>query len=216
MLKINLLPSAARQSAAAPSEGNNKIFAIALVGGLTVLCSGLFIYHSSLQGDLDKLKGDNRNVQNQVNTIRARVADRPQILAELESIRAREAAINSLEAARTGPMSMLIELSHILSPGGRPSSDPRVLERVQRDNPTQMYNTTWDPHRLWITKFTERNRAVTIEGSGRTADDVGEFMRRMMLSQYFEEVRLERSEGTEDEQTHISVQKFKITCRVRY
>lgn len=216
MLKINLLPSAGRQTPAASAEGNNKIFAIAFAAVLTLLCAGLFIYHSTLQDQLDKLKGDNRNTTNQVNTIRARVADRPQVLAELEQIRAREAAITELENARTGPTSLFVELSRMLSPGGRPTSDPRVLERVQRDNPTQMYNTTWDPHRLWVSKFKEENRVVTIEGAGRTPDDVGEFMRRMMLSQYFSDVRLERSEGAQEETTHISVQKFKITARVRY
>lgn len=216
MLRINLLPTAARQTPAAAAEGNNKIFAIAFAVTLTGLCAGLFLYHSTLQTELEKLQGDNRNTQNQVNTIRAHVADRPQRLAELEEIRARAAAIAELENAKTGPTSLFVELSRMLSPGGRPTSDPRELERVQRDDPGRMYNTTWDPHRLWITRFKEENRTVTIEGAGRTPDDVGEFMRRMMLSQYFSNVRLERSEGATDDTTRISVQRFKVTATVRY
>lgn len=214
MLKINLLPHA--RAAARPGADSARIFAIALVGTLVVLVAGLLLFHSGKSRELARVRLENDTVENQVRTIRARVADHQRIRDELAEIRAREEAIGHLESARTGPTSMLIELSHLLSPGGRPAVDPAVLERIQRDNPTQMFNSTWDPHRLWLTRFSEENREVVIEGAGRTADDVGEFMRRLMLSQYFDQVRLERSEGAQDDVTKISVQRFKIVARVRY
>jgi type IV pilus assembly protein PilN len=216
MLKINLLPNRRAGAAAEPSADSGRIFAIALVGTLAVLVAGLFLFHSSKVRELEQARTANNTVENQVRTIRARVADHQQIRDNLAEIRAREEAIGHLEAARTGPTAMLVELSHLLAPGGRPTIDPALLDRIQHENPTQMFNTTWDPHRLWVSRFSEENRQVVIEGSGRTADDVGEFMRRMMLSQYFDQVRLERSESGQDEATKISVQRFKITARVRY
>jgi type IV pilus assembly protein PilN len=214
MLKINLLPSQRRAESAGTDNG--RIFIAAMAGVSIVVVSGLLFYHSGVLKDVKDAHDRNVTEDARIRSIRSRVADHDHIRSELAEIHAREDAISHLEGARTGPTSMLVELSHLLSPGGRPFSDPLVLERVQRDNPTEMFNGTWDPHRLWITEFTEQHREVEIEGSGRTPDDVGEFMRRMMLSQYFEQVRLERSEGAEDHDTKISVQNYKIAARVRY
>jgi type IV pilus assembly protein PilN len=214
MLKINLLPST-RRDAGAPADAG-RIFVAALGGTLIALVAVLFLFHSSKMKEVQHVRDDNNTVADTVRRIRSRVADHDRVRRELGEIRAREDAISHLEGARTGPTSMLVEMSHLLSPGGRPFSDPAVLDRVQRDNPTQMVNYQWDPHRVWVSKFDENHRDVEIVGAGRTPDDVGEFMRRMMLSQYFEQVRLERSEGSQDEGTKISVQRFKIAARVRY
>ncbi|MEI8255746.1 MAG: PilN domain-containing protein [Deltaproteobacteria bacterium] len=215
MLKINLLPSQRRDTGSAAAD-SVRTFGIAMAAALVVVVAGLFLHYSSKAREVSALAALNSVQDATVRQIRARISDHARVQADLEEIRAREQAISHLEGARTGPTSMLVELSHLLSPGGHPSSDPTVLDRIQRDSPTQMYNTTWDPHRLWIRLFTEDQRAVTIEGDGRTPDDVGEFMRRMMLSQYFEQVRLERSEGGDDSNTRISVQRFRIAARVRY
>ncbi len=215
MLKINLLPSQRRDTGPTTTDATRTL-AIAMGGSLILVVAGLFLFHSSKANEVDVVRAQNNAQDQQVRQIRARISDHERVRSELAEIHAREEAISHLEGARTGPTSMLVELSHLLSPGGRPSSDPSVLDRVQRENPTQMYNTTWDPHRLWVQRFTEENRNVAMEGEGRTPDDVGEFMRRMMLSQYFEQVRLERSEGSTDADTKITVQRFRIAAKVRY
>jgi type IV pilus assembly protein PilN len=215
MLKINLLPS--RGGAKASLGGDNTtVFAVALVATLVLLVGVLSVFHRMKSQEVAQLRSGNNATENQIRATRARVADHQKILDELAEIHAREEAIAHLQAARTGPTSMLVELSHVLSPGGRPSAAPGTLEHIQSQNPTEMYNPTWDPHRLWLTAFREDSREVQMEGAGRTPDDVGELMRRMMLSQYFEQVRLERSEGATDEATKIAVQRFKIAARVRY
>ncbi len=218
MLKINLLPSLKReQRASAPSSAETGKL-ILILGGVVLIgaVAGLFLYHGSQTKTLDDVRTANGLADGRVRSIRSRIADHDRVRHDLAEIQAREEAIGHLESARTGPTSMLIELSHLLAPGGRPSIDPVLLDHIQRDNPTLMFNSTWDPHRLWLRRFEEENREVEIEGDGRTPDDVGEFMRRMMLSQYFEQVRLERSEGAQDEVTKISVQRFKVVARVRY
>lgn len=215
MLKINLLPTQRRESASASDTGQT-VFIVGLAASLMVTAGGLFIFHASKDKELEEARLANVQIENSIRASRARVADHQRVLDELAEIRAKEEAISHLQAARTGPTAMLVELSHLLSPGGRPTVDPIELERIQRDNPTQMYNSTWDPHRLWLRQFSEDDRDVVIQGEGRTADDVGEFMRRMMLSQYFEDVRLERSEGAVDDRFHVAVQRFRIAARVRY
>jgi type IV pilus assembly protein PilN len=218
MLKINLLPDRRRDAAGGAAAGadNSRLFVGLLAGTLIVMIVGLFVFHGAKVHDVTEARIRNNTKQQEIRSIRSQMQDHQKIIDELGELHAREDAIGHLEGARTGPTSMLVELSHLLSPGGRPSADPTALDRVQRNNPTEMYNATWDPHRLWLSAFSEENRNVVIEGDGRTPDDVGEFMRRMMLSQYFEQVRLERSEGAIDQATRISVQRFKIVARVRY
>ena len=114
------------------------------------------------------------------------------------------------------PTAMLIEISQLLSPGGRPTNAPSEFERIQRDDPTRWMRPSWDTHFVWLTSFNENERAVSLDGYGKSADDVAEFMRRLMLSKYFEGVTLERSEGATDSVSSLNVQRFKISTRARY
>jgi type IV pilus assembly protein PilN len=162
-------------------------------------------------------------VQTEIEAIRSRVSDHPRILEELEEIGRREDAIRELQDARTGPTAVLVELSRVLSPGGAPTADPVEVERLRATNQRdRLWSPTWDTHRLWITELTEENRALRISGEGRTPDDVGELMRRLQLSQYFRDVRLERTESGATQATGVgratgvTVQRFVITTRVRY
>ncbi|MDP3274767.1 MAG: PilN domain-containing protein [Deltaproteobacteria bacterium] len=216
MLKINLLPGAPQRGGGQQSGGDIRIFGAAVAILLVLMGTGILLFHGTLSSELGKLNDANAQRESAVRAIRSRVSDHPRVQQELGDIRARREAISRLEQNRTGPTAMLVEVSQLLSPGGRPTNDPAELERIQRDDPTRMFNPTWDPHTLWLTSFSETERNVVVEGYGRSANDVAEFMRRMMLSQYFEGVALERSEGAQEEVTHLSVQRFKITARVRY
>lgn len=218
MLKINLVPGGPLRGSGKTSSaaGDLRIFAFALVGTLVVLAAVIIVFHSTQTDELGKMRSANAQREAAVRTIKARVADHPRVRRELEDIRARQTAIQRLEANRTGPTAMLIEVSQLLSPGGRPTNSDSELERIQRDDPTRMFNPNWDSKTVWLSQFVEAEHHVTLEGFGRTADDVAEFMRRLMLSQYFDNVTLERSEGAVEEETHLQVQRFKLTAHVRY
>lgn len=219
MLKVNLMPGAPPRAGGdkqAAAAGDLRMFAIGMSLMLVFLAAGIMIFHSSQTKVLDSNVAANNQRDAAVKQIKRRVADHPRVRAELQEIRARRDAIQRLEANRTGPAAMLIEVSQLLSPGGRPTNDPAEFERIQRDDPTRWMHANWDAHQIWLSSFTESERNVTIEGFGRSADDVAEFMRRLMLSEYFELVTLERSEGAMDQDTRLQVQRFKITARVRY
>lgn len=218
MLKINLLPGAPPRAAGESKAvaGDLRTFAVGMSIMLILLAAGIMIFHSSQTKVLDNVTAANNQRDTAVRQIKQRVADHPRVRTELQEIRARKEAIERLEANRTGPTAMLVEVSQLLSPGGRPTNDPAEFERIQRDDPTRWMHANWDSHQIWLTTFSESDRSVTIEGFGRSADDVAEFMRRLMLSEYFENVTLERSEGAVDAETRLQVQRFKITARVRY
>ena len=221
MLKINLLPDDKGGRRAQSGGGGGSIpnlLLVGVIGSLVLLLSGLFLFHTSQQNEVNAVRTANTRTQSEIDAIKGRVSDHQAIIDELAEIHRREDAIQQLQAARTGPTAMLLEISHLLSTGGVPTADPMLVERMrnlgERD---RLWSATWDTKRLWLTGFDETNRSVKIKGEGRTADDVGELMRRMQLSLYFQNVRLERSEAaTVAGLNALPVQAFTITARVRY
>lgn len=223
MLKINLLPQEKGRRAASAGSMASMLL-VAVVGSLVLLLGGLFLFHASQQSELDELVAGNNRMQSEIDSIKSRVSDHQKILDELAEIRRREEAIQQLQAARTGPTAMLVEVSRILSPGGGPTADPTLVDFLRQHDRGRLWSTTWDTHRVWITSFEEENRAVKISGEGRDPDDVGELMRRLLLSLYFQDVRLDRTEempgnvgggGAAGGQS-MTVQRFTITARARY
>jgi len=215
MLKINLLPSEKGRARSA-STGVSNLLVIGVAGSLVLLLGGLFLFHATQQAQVDELKAQNTRTQGEIDAIKSRVADHQKILDELAEIRRREEAIEQLQAARTGPMSMLVEISKVLTPRGTPTADPEEVERLRNRDPSRLWSNAWEPQRLWLTGFEEDNRTVKIAGEGRTNDDVSEFMTRLQLSLFFQNVRLDRTEAATNAETKIPVQKFVITGRVRY
>lgn len=215
MLKINLLPSE-KGRARGQSAGISNLLVIGVAGSIVLLLGGLFLFHATQQAQVDELKAQNTRTQAEIDSIKARVADHQKILDELAEIRRREEAIEQLQAARTGPTSMLVEISHILTPHGSPTADPERVEWLRNHDPSRLWSAAWEPERLWINTFEEDNRNVKIAGEGRTNDDVSEFMTRLQLSLYFQNVRLERTAVENNAETHSPVQRFTITGRVRY
>ncbi len=218
MLKINLLPQEKGRRAAASSSSVASMLIVGVVGSLVLLVGGLFLFHASQQHEVDEIREANTRTQAEIDSIKSRVSDHQKILDELAEIRRREEAIEQLQAARTGPTSMLVEISHILSPSNHPTADPPKVEecRSQPSCRDRLWSPSWDTHRLWLGSFEEENRNVKIQGEGRTADDVGELMRRMQWSLYFQNIRLDRTESQTNTETRLPVQRFTITAKVRY
>jgi type IV pilus assembly protein PilN len=215
MLKINLLPSE-RGRARGQAPGVSNLLVIGVVGSLVLLIGGLFLFHATQQSALDDLKSQNQRAQAEIDSIKARVSDHQKILDELAEIRRREEAIEQLQAARTGPTSMLVEISHVLSERGTPTADPQVVEELRTRDPSRLWNNSWSVQNLMLTQFEEDNRNVKIQGEGRSPNDVSEFMTRLQLSLYFQNVRLERTESVVNNETRLQVQRFNVTGRARY
>lgn len=221
MLKINLLPQEKGRRAAASSSSVASMLIVGVVGSLVLLVGGLFLFHASQQHEVDEIREANTRTQAEIDSIKSRVSDHQKILDELAEIRRREEAIEGLQAARTGPTSMLVEVSHILSPGGYPTADPAVVERIRQmpNGRDLLWNPNWESKRLWLTGFEEDNRNVKFVGEGRSPEDVSEFMRRLQFSLYFQNVRLDRTEEAptlSPQGNGLKVQKFVITARARY
>jgi type IV pilus assembly protein PilN len=217
MIRINLLPEAKKnvRIAAAPS-GSDAMWAAIYLVAVAVWGVGLGMVYFTYQGELEEQQRQNQALRSSIDTLRQRSARLEEVQAALEESRHLEEVVGELNAARTGPIRVMMELGHMLSRGGGPTIDPEALERLRRDNPLAGFNANWDVRRLWIKEFRESERNCRITGLGRTNEDVAEFLRRLSLSELFEQITLTRTEAQNDSTTGLSFTGFELSCRVRY
>ena len=161
MIKINLLATQKRR--AEPTEGSQLWLAVVMVLFLAEV-AGLFVFHGFKNEELKDQQRKNAELESQIQQSKDAVKNHPEVKAKLERLKARETAIENLQKARTGPTAVLLELARIMTPGRGPSVSPERLSQVRRDNPLAIYNSTWDPRRLWVTNYTEAQRKVRLEG----------------------------------------------------
>ncbi len=212
MIRVNLLVQK-RETKAADSD----VRWIGIVLGVFVLeVVGLLFAYQSKREEVAAQTRANAELTAQIDQIKRATANHADVKAQLEVLRARREAIEKLQAARTGPTSILLELSQILTAGRGPTANSDTLAQLRRDNPTSVFNPSWDPRRLWLTSFTENERVLKLDGLARDGDDVSELARRLGLSVYFADVKL--LPGTRDTQGDGKVElvKFQLQAKVRY
>ena len=213
MIRINLLPEARRQVS---SGGGGQVWGIVYLVSVLVWGVVLFLIYMNYSSVFDEQQAANRALQQQIEQAKGKSSDIGQVEAKLAKIKQMEEVVNGLQSARQGPVRVLMELSRVLSVGRGPTIDPDKLEELQRDNPLAGYNPGWDIRRLWIDSFTEEERSCQITGYGKTNEDVAEFLRRLTLSEIFDEVQLQETEFTKDKGSGLPVVNFEVSCKVRY
>jgi type IV pilus assembly protein PilN len=215
MIRVNLLPHAGERRGAA--EGSQTW--LLLVMGVVVLeIVALFFFHQTKEDELNEITGQVNQLADQVQRIKDLVKNHAQVKKDLELMRAREDAITQLQTARKGPINVLLELSRVLTRGKPPSVDEAKLNELRQENPLAVYNPNWDPRRVWLTKYTEEERKVTLEGLARDAGDVYEFSQRLKLSRYFTELQLKTGlqERKGEKDRSLDLIKFAVEVKVNY
>ena len=144
MIRVNLLPQKEKRARGAGvslgiGEGSTT-WLFAFVGILLFEVIGLALWYSHEQSQLSAIVTHNNVVQANIDDIKRQIANHPEILAQLKELTEREDAIQKLQAARTGPTSVLLELSRVLTPGRGPTIDRDKLEQMKRDDPTAVPN----------------------------------------------------------------------------
>jgi type IV pilus assembly protein PilN len=180
MIRINLLPI--KQDRRREAARNQIVLGVIVV---MVQIAAFVIMYLNMAGKIDTQQNTNSNIESDVKRIKAQISDHPAIIKEIEEFEKRQAAIDGLEEARTGPVYIMLEMSNILSKNGRPNIDNAKYQELIRLDPTAGYDENWDYRRLWITSFQEKSRSVVIKGQALTHEDVAEFLRRINLSRFF-------------------------------
>ncbi len=236
MIRVNLLPNKKQSrrtdfslfsgfsgfgggggaSTSSDSEGGSQAWLGVLLGVVLFEVLVLLFVYKTKGDQLTKAKNINLGHTTTIATIQANISQHEQLKAQLTELRSRENAIQKLQAARTGPTATLLELSKILSPGRGPTVDRDKLEQLRRDNPMSVPNANWDPHRLWLTAYSEKDRVVKVGGLARDGEDVSEFLRRLALSDFFYDVKLLPATKEIDQTTKLEMVKFEFSAMVRY
>lgn len=180
MIRINLLPI--KQDRRREAARSQLIFT-ALI--LLIEFGVFFILHFNVSTDLDKQQNQNNMIRANAERLESQVQDHQKILDEIAEFEKRQAAIDSLQEARTGPVFVMLELSKILSYKGKPFIDNDKYQELIQVDPASGYDENWDYRRVWINSFSEKNRDVSISGQALTHEDVAEFLKRINLSGFF-------------------------------
>jgi type IV pilus assembly protein PilN len=194
----------------------SQAWLIVVAAALVLEIIVLVFWYKSEQDTLSSAIKHNQEVQANIDDIKRQISNHADIKAQLKELRDREDAIAKLQGARTGPTSMLLEVTHVLTPGRGPTVDRDKLEQLKRDNPGAVPNQNWDPRRLWLMSYQEIDRGVKITGLARDGEDVSEFLRRLALSDYFYEVKLLPANKVIEEKSKIEMVKFELSAKARY
>jgi len=211
MIRINLLP---RKPVKRKGKGGLDVLILLCV--LVAEAAVLYFVYGSLSGKVEEQQRANGIKQAKIDSIKADIKDHEKIKAELEEIDARETIIQELIAGRTGPVQMLMELSTMLSLGSGPSLHKEKYQELLKRDPSAGYNPEWDSRRLWVTRFQEEDRQVEMEGRAMSNEDVGEFLRRLKLSDYFYGETLVNTKEVSVEKSSVPIVSWKIKLKVRY
>lgn len=214
MIRINLLPQK-RAGRGATTEAS-QTWLLGVVGVLLVQIVALWVFHSWKADELTLQNQKNNELNNKISDIKAIVANHQEVKDALAVLRKREDAIAKLQAARSGPTAILLELGRVLTQGRGPTVDADRLQALKKDNPLAVFSPTWDTRRVWITGYTEADRTVKLEGFARDGNDVSELAQRLRLSVYFYEVTILPGKKEQDKETKLELIKFALQMKVRY
>jgi type IV pilus assembly protein PilN len=213
MIRINLLPEAKRQ---ASTGGNAQLWGVVYLLSCFAWGVVLFIVYLDANQTLDEQNAKNNELQGQIDRAKSQTQNIGEVEALLAKSKELENVVGSLQAARQGPARVLMELARILSEGGGPSISAEALEKIRHENPLGAFNAGWDVRRLWLETFNETNRKCNVAGSGRTNEDVAEFLRRLNLSDVFDKVTLQSTAASHDPRTGLPAVSFSLSCEVKY
>ncbi len=180
MIRINLLPI--KHDRRKEAVRNQLI-----IGGLVLILEVTIalVIGMGVENDITQQKNENDSVTAQIDRISKTIAGHDQILSEIAEYEQRQQAIDELQAARTGPVYVMLELSKILSKSGRPTINDEYYQSIIKKNPSRGFDENWDYRRVWLNMFSENSKNVKIVGQGVTHEDVAEFLRRINLSSFF-------------------------------
>lgn len=211
MMRINLLPDKKRTT----QQGGQKWLVVLLLLSCVSIVL-LAVFHQYKLQQVEEKETANNQVNNQIAAIRAKVKDHGELKKKLEQLRAREEAIANLQAARSGPTAVLMELSKILTPGKGPSISAAELAQKNKEAPHEVHNIGWDARRLWLVSFKEKDKLAKLDGMAQDAEDVSELARRLSLSPLFYDVVLLPAQQQTDPTTKRNVVSFQLEAKVRY
>lgn len=211
MIRINLLPVRQSRRVAAGAR-QMVVFVVLILAAMGVM----FLLYQTKSSEVDSKTRSVRLLRQDIEKLKKEVGDFDRLRKQRNRLLKQQRTIQQLKQAKTGPVRMLRELSEILSKGKGPTIDQQRYEKLLRINPRAGYNPNWNPRRLWIDNLDEKNKQLEIIGRAKDQSDVVELLRRLTLSEFFEDVMHKDSNQRMDDKAGFKVVNFVVTCRLNY
>jgi type IV pilus assembly protein PilN len=210
MIRINLIPRTQRKVRV--GQRQLAIFLLLLVVEIGAM---VFIYYNK-QAEVDRMKNAKTALKGEIATLKKEVGDFDKLKRQRNQLIAQADAIKKLQYARTGPLWMMRELTHVLTASKGPTVNEAAYKEMLLKNPNAGYNSQWNPRRVWLTAIKESNSRLHIQGKAKDHDDVAELLKRLNLSRVFKGVRLQRNSLVKDKKLGLKVIKFSLACKVNH
>lgn len=182
-MRINLLPTKFSKKRA---QNVRDLIVMASVVGATLL--GLFIWYSSLNNQLNTVKGNIRQVQNQIDKLSKEVAKVDEFKKNTKVLEDKLAVIEQLKAKKTGPVMVLDELATAITLVGD----------------------------VWVTDIKESEGVMELSMNALRQDKISDFMLNLeSRPKYFKDVKLLVTEA-QKEKDSSTYYRFRVSCNVIY
>lgn len=209
MIRVNLLPI---KQARKRSAGRAQLIIFATLLLVEILVLG-FLYFTKAD-ELEKSQASVAQHHAEVNKAKADVSDHARLEEEAAVLAEQLAVLDGLEKGASGPVRLFDELQGILS---APRNEEDRFAQMQRK-----WLVEWDTRRLWLEKFTDKEKKVELEGFAANADDVAEFLQRLTTARHFTDVQLDYvqavsdSRGSRASKETTRLVQFRITANITY
>jgi type IV pilus assembly protein PilN len=211
MIRINLLPVKATKRR---EQGVRQL----IVGVVTVSVAlvAIIVFHGMEVSQVNQMRADNQATSRAIAALKAEIGDYDVVKAQRDELIRQRDAIKRLQANRSGPVWLMRELSDILTKGKGPTFNKEAYEEQLRRDPNAGFNPNWEPKRVWLLSYDEKNHSVKMHGAAKSDEDVAEFLKRLKLSAFFSDVYWQQTQPHTDSKFNVSYVTFDVTCRVNY
>jgi type IV pilus assembly protein PilN len=211
MIRINLLPV---KAAKRREQGQRQL--LAGVVTLTLAVVGIIVFHTAQASQINDLRYQNQQTQAAIARLKNEIGDYDLVKAQREDLIRQRDAIKRLQANRAGPVWLMRELSDILTKGKGPTFNKEAYEEQLKRDPNAGFNPNWEPKRVWLLSYDEKNHNVKLHGAAKSDEDVAEFLKRLKQSAFFSDVYWQQTQPQFDTKLNVSYVTFDVTCKVNY
>lgn len=207
MIKINLLAAKARKP---PTGGRSVLMLFLLL--LLAEGAGLWVWYDSVS---TRVGAENAKVKDleakvaELNKVKAKMEEREQNKATLAK---QNIVFDELKYDKAGPANMLLFLTYVVT---RKEDNVYNQEEIKAQEDAG-WDMAWDPDRLWITSFEEKDKEVTIKGRAISHEDVAQFYSRLASSVYFYDVQPQVQERKFNTELDVKYVEFTLYAMANY
>lgn len=203
MIRVNLLPYRQQRKRSA-GKAQLAVFAAVLIAEILVIALLWGFAESELEREQERVQ----RLQAEVAAAEEEVKDAKQLEAQKVQLEQQLGVLDRLEAQRSGPVRVLDEFQAMIS---RPRNEEDRFAQLQKN-----WNVDWDPRRLWIESFIEKEGSFTLDGGATSADDVAEFLQRISSAEHFDQVELNIVQAQAASKGGTPTVTFKLHGKVVY